>query len=87
MVGKLGRLPNSFLGEVVMSWYAPCPMVAGRWCYFLPDGSYLRGDPLILGGERWELHNMALWTQEEVVIFIRRLGLKEYLPSGSRGEE
>jgi hypothetical protein len=47
----------------------------------MPDGQYLRRTPHLLGSERWEMDNMELWTVQEMKVFFRRIGLKQYLKS------
>ena len=59
--------------------------VVRSYCYWTPDGQYLRRTPYLLGEERWEDKNMMLWTMQEVMVWIRRLGLKQYVPGASIG--
>jgi hypothetical protein len=53
--------------------------VSRSYCYWLPNGDYLRREPYIMGSERWEIHNMILWGTDEVKLFLRRLKLKQHL--------
>ncbi|CAM9649071.1 unnamed protein product [Scytosiphon promiscuus] len=43
-------------------------------------GETSESKPLSLGSERWDQDDMMLWSVEEVVVFIRRCGLKRFAP-------
>eukprot|EP00904_Undaria_pinnatifida_P006239 jgi/Undpi1/2745/HiC_scaffold_14.g06123.m1 len=55
--------------------------VTGVECYRnILTGQVSAQKPLALGSERWDLDDMLLWTVDEVVLFIRRCGLKRFAP-------
>ncbi|CAM9347272.1 unnamed protein product [Ectocarpus fasciculatus] len=55
--------------------------ITGAECYRnLKTGEVSDRKPLSLGSERWDQDDMMLWTVEEVVMFIRRCGLKRFAP-------
>ncbi|CAM9693777.1 unnamed protein product [Ascophyllum nodosum] len=52
-----------------------------KGCYrSLRTGKVSSQKPVLLGSERWDPDDMLLWTVEEVVIFIRRCGLRRLAP-------
>jgi hypothetical protein len=53
--------------------------VTGAYVYTNKRTGMTRLDkPVLLGSERWDPENVMDWTTEEVVIFLRRCGLKEH---------
>ncbi|CAM9665584.1 unnamed protein product, partial [Hapterophycus canaliculatus] len=55
--------------------------ITGAECYRnIKTGQISGNKPLSLGSERWDQDDMMLWTVEEVVVFIRRCGLKRFAP-------
>ncbi|CAN0133005.1 unnamed protein product, partial [Laminaria digitata] len=55
--------------------------ITGAECYRnIETGEVSSKKPLALGSERWDLDDMLLWTVDEVVLFIRRCGLKRFVP-------
>lgn len=54
--------------------------ILGRACYWTRQGDYIRHEPYIMGGERWYNNDMMQWEVKDIKLFIRRLGLKQYIP-------
>jgi hypothetical protein len=57
--------------------------ITGKHCYWTPDGQYLRRKPYLLGPERWQPDNMHVWSERDVIIFLRKMGLRQYVDSKS----
>ena len=54
--------------------------VNGRWNYFHKENKYLlEYKPLVLGNQPWDPHYIPDWDVERVCLFLRRIGLKQYV--------
>ena len=54
--------------------------VMGRFTYFHRETEILYQDkPKLLRKQRWDPNFVPDWTKEEVVVFMRRIGLKQYI--------
>ena len=54
--------------------------VNGRWNYFHKEKkTLLEYKPLVLGDQPWDPHYIPDWDVERVCLFLRRIGLKQYV--------
>lgn len=49
--------------------------------YNKTSGEWLNNKPLILRTQLWDPNDVSRWTAEDVILFLRRIGLKEYVPN------
>jgi hypothetical protein len=53
--------------------------VNGRWNYFHKETKELKEyKPLVMGNQPWDPHYIPDWDVERVILFLRRIGLKQY---------
>lgn len=54
--------------------------VKGRFNYYHRESAVLLQDkPRLLGGEAWDPNRVSDWSIEQVSLFLRRIGLKQYV--------
>eukprot|EP00903_Cladosiphon_okamuranus_P014599 g13538.t1 len=84
---RIQNLWRNFMGrkglrQLVRQMYAleHDPITGAELYRNLQTGEVSVEKPLSLGSERWDQDDMMLWTVEEVVLFIRRCGLRRLTP-------